>query len=44
MRGRSNPDSLFNDELLLIPADDVSISEGGNVTTQAEFAALETIE
>ena len=39
-----DPDALFNVEPRMIPVDEVDIGAGGNVTTSAEFAALEAIE
>ncbi len=38
-----DPNSWFNDQPLVIPASKVQISKGGNVTTSADFASLETI-
>ena len=39
-----NPDSWFNDQPHALAADQVTIEDDGNVTTSAEFAALEPIE
>lgn len=39
-----NPDSWFNDQPAMIPPQQVSIGPGGNVTTGAEIAALESLK
>lgn len=40
----TDPDAWFNDDPRVVAADQVQIGDQGEVSTQAEFAALETIE
>jgi len=39
-----NPDAWFNDEPLMVPPHEITIRPDGNVTTGAEFAALESLK
>lgn len=38
-----NPDAWFNDEPAVVPPDEVKVGEQGDITTTAEFAALESL-
>ena len=40
----SNPDAWFNEDPRIIPPDQVTIGDQGEVSTTAEFASLETVE
>jgi len=39
-----NPDAWFNEEPLMVPPHEITIRSDGNVTTGAEFAALESLK